>query len=115
MQKIFRTLIIIAMLITAYLMILAWQKDYGGQTATVATTTQSSQASDIAPTSGDVPVSASATASPVATEGKLISVKTDRYDIKINPVGGDIVHAALVDYASTLGSSEPFVILEQVT
>ncbi len=113
MQKIFRGLLIVAMLITAYLLILAWQKDYGNTPA--PTTTQSASASassDLGATSGsDLPVSV-ATAGAGNPNSPLISVKTDRYDIKINPVGGDIVYAALVEYDATLGSDSPFVLLE---
>ncbi|MDO4250176.1 MAG: membrane protein insertase YidC [Moraxella sp.] len=113
MQKIFRGLLIVAMLITAYLLILAWQKDYGNTPA--PTTTQSAPASassDLGATSGsDLPVSV-ATAGAGNPNSPLISVKTDRYDIKINPVGGDIVYAALVEYDATLGSDSPFVLLE---
>lgn len=113
MQKILRVLIIIAMLITSYLLILAWRDDYATtkptQTAPVATTTN-----DV-PTavSGDVPVLNSAqTASTPVQAGQLISVSTDRYDIKIDPVGGDVVWASLKQYDATLGGDEPFALLE---
>lgn len=109
MQKIFRTLIIIAMLITSYLLILAWQKDYGGQAPTPAQAI-SVAGSDLAPATGDLPVSASAPTAPASTN--LISVSTDVYDIKINPVGGDVVYAGLKQYAKTLGGDEAFAILE---
>lgn len=115
MQKIFRTLIIIAMLITSYLLILAWQKDYGNapapsSAATVATT---STTSDMPAPSGDLPAVVSAASAPTAPQ--LISVKTDLYDIKINPVGGDIVYSALNRYDATLNSHEPLVLLEDST
>lgn len=108
MQKIFRTLIIIAMLITTYLLVLAWQKDYGNTVAPVTTT--SVAGSDIAPISGDLPVSTTPTQT--AQNQALIDVTTDVYTLKIDPVGGDIVHLALKEYDAKLGSSEPFVLLE---
>lgn len=126
MQKILRVLIIIAMLITAYLLILAWRDDYANQpVATDTPAAQSSVGSDIPSSnaSGDLPAAntqaaGTATAqdvSGVAEAGSnsgLISVSTDRYDIKINPVGGDIVYAALKQYDATLDSDTPFVLLE---
>ncbi|WP_350583111.1 membrane protein insertase YidC, partial [Pseudomonas sp. HY2-MNA-CIBAN-0224] len=51
------------------------------------------------------------TATPAKDAG-LITVTTDRYDIKINPEGGDIVYAALKQYNATLDSETPFVLLE---
>ncbi len=121
MQKIFRVMIIIAMLITAYLLILAWRDDYADAPAVDAvTTTETSVGADIPSTTGavgDVPVQtlptseSSVVAAPVKDAG-LITVTTDRYDVKINPEGGDIVYAALKQYNATLDSDEPFVLLE---
>ncbi|WP_372860326.1 membrane protein insertase YidC [Psychrobacter sp.] len=126
MQKIFRVMIIIAMLITAYLLILAWRDDYADAPAvdTVSETTTSVGA-DIPSTTGaagDIPVQTlpvdnntvandAVTATPAKDTG-LITVTTDRYDIKINPEGGDIVYAALKQYDATLDSDKPFVLLE---
>ncbi len=112
MQKIFRTLIIIAMLITSYLLILAWQKDYGGQAATTTAQTATSTSSDLTPSTGDLPASTLAPTPNSAANTGLISVSTDVYDIKINPVGGDVVYAGLKKYPKTLGSQESFAVLE---
>ena len=126
MQKIFRVMIIIAMLITAYLLILAWRDDYADAPAVdTVPETATSVGADIPSTSGaagDIPVqtlpvdnatvnNGAVTATPAADAG-LITVTTDRYDIKINPVGGDIVYAALKQYNATLDSDKPFVLLE---
>ncbi len=117
MQKILRILIIAAMLITTYLLILAWRDDYAGKPAEQQTATSQVAGQDVpgAHSASDVPntvnsVTATAPAAPV--EGELISVSTDRYDIKINPVGGDIVYAALKEHDAQMGSNEPFVLLE---
>ena len=125
MQKIFRVMIIIAMLITAYLLILAWRDDYANEPATkVASEAAVSVGSDIPSTvgaAGDIPVqtvgaetvgSATTQQAAAATNSGLITVSTDRYDIKINPDGGDIVYAALKQYDATLKSDDPFVLLE---
>ena len=126
MQKIFRVMIIIAMLITAYLLILAWRDDYADAPAVdTVPETATSVGADIPSTSGaagDIPVqtlpvdkgtvdNGTVTATPTANAG-LITVTTDRYDIKINPEGGDIVYAALKQYDATLDSDKPFVLLE---
>ena len=121
MQKIFRVMIIIAMLITAYLLILAWRDDYADAPAVDAVPeTSTSVGADIPATTGaagdipaqTLPVDASAVAAAPETNTGLITVTTDRYDIKINPEGGDIVYAALKQYDATLNSEKPFVLLE---
>ena len=113
MQKILRILIIIAMLITAYLLILAWRDDYAGKPATTQPVAAQTTHSDVPTTqaTGDIP-SLSAGSVADATNANLISVSTDRYEIKINPVGGDIVYAALKQHNATKDSTEPFVLLE---
>ncbi|KAA0913395.1 membrane protein insertase YidC [Psychrobacter sp. ANT_WB68] len=121
MQKIFRVMIIIAMLITAYLLILAWRDDYADAPAVeTVPKTATSVGVDIPSTSGaagDIPVqtlpvgTGTVAETPAANTG-LITVTTDRYDIKINPEGGDIVYAALKQYDATLDSDKPFVLLE---
>ncbi|MEN6669527.1 membrane protein insertase YidC [Psychrobacter sp. B38] len=121
MQKIFRVMIIIAMLITAYLLILAWRDDYADEPAVDAVPeTTASVGADIPSTTGaagDIPVQTlptdtNAVTSTPAQDTGLITVTTDRYDIKISPEGGDIVYAALKQYNATLDSDEPFVLLE---
>ena len=121
MQKIFRVMIIIAMLITAYLLILAWRDDYADAPAVEATPkAATSVSSDIPATTGvagDIPVQTlpidnSVPTTALTKDTGLISVTTDRYDIKIDPEGGDIVYAALKQYDATLDSDEPFVLLE---
>lgn len=121
MQKIFRVMIIVAMLITAYLLILAWRDDYADAPAVdTSPKTATSIGADIPSTtgaSGDIPVQTLPTDASVAAavpteDAGLITVTTDRYDIEINPEGGDIVYAALKQYDATLDSDEPFVLLE---
>lgn len=125
MQKILRYLIIVAMLITTYLLILAWQRDYGNvnanQSATTAvTTTQSSNADVPSATNvnagGDVPVASilpsTKTGTSTTPSNGLISVQTDKYDLRINPVGGDVVYAALREQDATLTNPQPFVLLQ---
>ncbi|WFF38669.1 membrane protein insertase YidC [Moraxella nasibovis] len=114
MQKILRILIIIAILITTYLLVLAWRDDMANAPKVAPVATQTTGADVPNATLGDVPATANtiSTDAPAATSSALISVSTDRYDIRIDPVGGDIVHAALKQYDATLNSPERFVLLE---
>ncbi|MDO4441426.1 MAG: membrane protein insertase YidC [Moraxella sp.] len=115
MQKILRILIIIAILITTYLLVLAWRDDSMNAPKVAPVATQSSTADVPVASGGDVPAAAGQMAdTPVsaASAANLISVSTDRYDIRINPVGGDIIYAALKQYDATLDSKERFVLLE---
>lgn len=125
MQKILRVLIIIAMLITAYLLVLAWQKDYANvpdsSTDAVTPSVSTTSGSDIPNSTGasDIPTGIvtdiPSTEDEVTTakvSSKLINVTTDLYQVKIDPVGGDVVYAALRDYDATLDSEAPFVLLE---
>ena len=115
MQKILRILIIIAILITSYLLILAWRDDYANHTqaAKPAVATSTSDVPNVQVQGSDVPMlnAGQAASTPVAAN-KLITVNTDRYEIKIDPVGGDVVYAALREYDADLGSQERFVLLE---
>lgn len=114
MQKILRILIIVAILITTYLLVLAWRDDAANTPKVASATTQAATIDLPNANAGDVPTTTNASSDPATTalDGQLISVSTDRYDIRINPVGGDIVHAALKQYDATLNGNEPFVLLE---
>lgn len=114
MQKILRILIIVAILITTYLLVLAWRDDAANTPKVASATTQAATIDLPNANAGDVPTTTNASSDPTTTasDGQLISVSTDRYDIRINPVGGDIVHAALKQYDATLNGNEPFVLLE---
>ena len=125
MQLWARIAILGAMFVVAYLLILAWQKDYGhvepkvqqeavavskdvsadlpnGQTATA--TTDMPQA-NIATTQQTTDATA-----PVSQQ--LISVQTDLYHLWINPKGGDIVRIELLNHDKNKDSDDPFVMLE---
>lgn len=124
MQKILRYLIIVAMLITSYLLILAWQKDYGNVNANAPAATMANSQTNHADVpngamtsvNGDVPVATAAQgalpASSQTQASQLISVQTDKYDIRINPIGGDVVYAALREQDATLDNDHPFVLLQ---
>ena len=125
MQQWARFAILGAMFVVAYLLILAWQKDYGhaetrpqqeaavvshevsadlpnGQTATAASDMpQANIATQQTTTDATAPVSQ-----------QLISVQTDLYHLWINPKGGDIVRIELLNHDKNKDSDQPFVMLE---
>ncbi len=123
-----RNLILVGLAIISYLMILAWQQDYGN-TSTHSTTTNAvsnnsaevAKATDLpsAPavaanadipavvTKADLPVSA-----PVQSSTGLIHIKTDVLDLQIDPTGGDVVSLALPTYTKTVNSKESFNLLQ---
>ena len=104
MQQWARIAILGTMFVVAYLLILAWQKDYGHVATPAVQKTTATVSHDV---SADLPNAQTATASsdmpqaniaaPQATETtapvsqQLISVKTDLYHLWISPKGGDIV------------------------
>ena len=125
MQQWARIAILGAMFVVAYLLILAWQKDYGhaeqkpqqnaavvshevsadlpnGQTATAASDVpQANNAATQQTTDATAPVSQ-----------QLISVQTDLYHLWISPKGGDIVRVELLNHDKNKDRDEPFVMLE---
>ncbi|MPW43870.1 membrane protein insertase YidC [Acinetobacter guerrae] len=126
MQQWARFAILGAMFVTAYLLILAWQKDYGHSTTSAqpapAAVVASHEVSADLPnsqataTSTDVPQANIATqqvtdaTAPVSQQ--LISVQTDLYHLWINPKGGDIVRIELLNHDKDKNSDQPFVMLE---
>lgn len=123
-----RTLLIVAMAVVGYMLILAWQKDYGPKPVTdaVAETaaTPGAPGSDTpavpatSANNGDVPVAPVAVAattvpaeSAVQVSG-LVNVKTDVLDIQIDTRGGDIVRAALPQYTQSIDSNKSFVLMD---
>ena len=110
-----------ALFISGYLLFLQWNQDYGPQSEqSVAQSTQTETTSQAS--SNDLPVASQSSTSNANAEipqnvtnvaaGQLIEVTTDTLRVAINPVGGDLVSAALLDYKKELGQSESFVILE---
>ena len=110
-----------ALFISGYLLFLQWSQDYGPQsTQSVAQSTQTETSSQVSEddlplaaqqssTTNNVEIPQSAT---TVAPGKLIEVTTDTLRVAINPVGGDLVEAALLNYTKELGKPDSFVILE---
>ncbi|MCC4274279.1 membrane protein insertase YidC [Marinomonas communis] len=110
-----------ALFVSGYLLFLQWNQDYG-TAATAQTASTTSESSVVTSADSDLPSASTTTlaasdadipdqATKVA-KGQLIHVKTDTLDVAINPVGGDLVEASLLQYYKTLEGKEPFVILD---
>lgn len=121
--------------IITYLMLLVWQEDYppsidDGTSSSVGipqipdggNTSTTSLASDIpssvptvpSPTANDTPTVATASNAVIsALSEESIFVHTDTFEIRINPVGGDIVYLALPLYLKQIDvANDPFVLLD---
>ncbi|AXW86464.1 membrane protein insertase YidC [Lonsdalea britannica] len=97
-----RNLLLIALLFVTFMIWQAWETD-NNPPATTQTTQQSTNNAV-----GD----AANQGVPASGQGKLITVKTDVLSLTINTRGGDIEQANLLSYPATLGSTEPFLLLE---
>ena len=58
------------------------------------------------------PTPAAVTGQPVENLGDLVEVTTDTLSLQISLSGGDIVYLALPQYKTTLGGTDPFVLLD---
>jgi YidC/Oxa1 family membrane protein insertase len=109
-----RTFLIFALLAVAYMLFMAWEKDYGPQppAAVAAASTAGAPAS----ADGSVP-GASGTAAPAAVPGtvneasaQLITLTTDTLRLTIDTRGGTVVRSELLHYPSvprTKATPEP--------
>ncbi|MEX0963742.1 MAG: membrane protein insertase YidC [Pseudohongiellaceae bacterium] len=128
-----------ALAIVTYFMLLAWQDDYpptiNDGSASRVEIPQIPNAQNSAAPNNDLPDSIPTTTPTRATNGQtntpttapianpvsngasssaaLIEVHTDTFDIRINPVGGDIVYLALPLYLKQIDvANDPFVLLD---
>lgn len=128
-----------ALAVVTYLMLLQWQEDFppaidDGSSSRIEipqipNAQNGSAAGNDLPSdipAGALPVAASntsdaptvaAVSNPSATSStstaELISIRTDTFDIRIDPVGGDIVHLALPLYLKKIDvADDPFVLLD---
>ncbi|RAR59558.1 protein translocase subunit yidC [Onishia taeanensis] len=125
-----RLLLLIPLAVLAYLLVVQWNQDYGQVTAE---TQAPSVATSGEPTGQDNPDEASGLSVPTTSSNPqgssdltgnmsdpaaandnsraLVAVTTDVLDVRIDPQGGDIVYAALLDHKLTNTSDQPFVLL----
>lgn len=117
MQKWARLIILAGMLVTAYLLFLAWQKDYSQaevKNQQAVATSQSVSADLTQSSNSDLPQANTAGVVATAETGSqnLVAVKTDLYQLWIDPKGGDIVRLELLQHNKAKDGDEPFVMLE---
>jgi YidC/Oxa1 family membrane protein insertase len=131
-MEIQRALVLTAIAVVTYMMILAWQRDYG-QVQPVTDTVRTEQvvadtgvptASEAVPDSGEIPaVSAvaengEAAVIPVAVVDqngdRIVTVTTDVFQLEIDRLGGDIVRLALPGYPLHAETpDQPFLLLQR--
>ncbi|AUD58473.1 membrane protein insertase YidC [Shewanella sp. Pdp11] len=105
-----RNILLIGLLFVSFLLWQQWQADK----APKPVATESSLVANAASShSADVPEADTGVPAAVTATSKLITVKTDQLDVQINPIGGDIVFAALVSHKMEQDKDQPFVLLEQ--
>ncbi|MFP1892943.1 membrane protein insertase YidC [Lonsdalea quercina] len=97
-----RNLLLIALLFVTFMIWQAWETDKNPPATTQTTQQSTNNAVGDAANQGV----------PASGQGKLITVKTDVLSLTINTRGGDIEQANLLSYPATLGSTEPFLLLE---
>jgi YidC/Oxa1 family membrane protein insertase len=119
-----RSFLLIALALVSFLLYQQWQVDYNTPTQPVTTTQNQTVVADSAlppssavATSDDLPTSDSAANLPELNakpaNPNLIQVTTDSLDIKIDPRGGDVVSATLLNHDATHLSEEKFVLLSE--
>ena len=107
-----RNLLFIGLLVVSFLLWQQWQTDKAPKPQQVATATQQ-QADNFVPetssgTTSDIPAEKA-----VATSRKLITITADQLQLLVDPVGGDIVEAKLLNHTVSQDSKEPFTLLTQ--
>ena len=123
-----RSIILVALAVVSYMLILAWNEDYG-QVNTVQKTTQSPTKEQLIET--DIPRPTNTTDDFVTPEeikqsdaitsdsvsetnlNQIVHISTDVLDIKIDLKGGNIISATMPHYKTSLGSEEPLSLLEK--
>ncbi len=115
-----RSFLIIGRALVSFLLWQSWQKDYGPQPVVPVEQQQTQETSQGVPSfnengSEDVPSSDSVPAAqPIAaaqSSNRIIEVKTDTLDLRIDLLGGDVVSADLLKFPVEQGSDIPYSLL----
>lgn len=115
-----RSFLIIGLALVSFLLWQQWQKDYGPQPIQPVAQEQAEQTTQGVPSfenasSEDVPSGDSVPAAqPIATTqntNRIIEVKTDTLDLRIDLLGGDVVTADLLKFPVKQGSEIPYSLL----
>lgn len=121
-----RILILFGLAVTSYMLILAWNEDYGQGQVETGPAPVEEVIVDAVPESVDLPQVDSGDDvprldEPAADTGideirvarKLVKVTTDVLDVQIDPLGGDIVRVALPGYPASLKTPDvPFLLVD---
>ncbi len=114
-----KNLLIAAILATLLMLVIRWHEfqEQLPASAAVASQTSSSTAAGTVPVSNsEIPTAANESTETVKADlaaTQLISVKTDSFELTINPLGGDIVQLALPRHFLKLDTpDQPFVLLD---
>lgn len=122
-----RTLLTAAIVVLSFMLMVEWGKfsqQHDKPAAPAAAVPATVPGAPAASSDADVPAVASPAAPGTAPDRasepaknadveRLVHVRTDVLDIRIDRQGGDIVYAALPQYKTKLDAPEPFVILQQ--
>ena len=118
-----RSFLIIGLALVSFLLWQQWQKDYGPQPIQTVETEQTQQSAQGVPSfegntlsqNEDVPQADSVPAlQPAAANtaaNRIIEIKTDTLDLRIDLLGGDVVSADLLKFPVVQGSEEPYSLL----
>jgi len=118
-----RSFLIIGLALVSFLLWQQWQKDYGPQPIQTVETEQNQQSAQGVPSfegtapsqNEDVPQADSVPAlQPAVTNtaaNRIIEIKTDTLDLRIDLLGGDVVSADLLKFPVVQGSEEPYSLL----
>jgi len=121
-----RSILFVGLAIVSYMLILAWNEDYGQQstieTAQVSTVEPSFESNIVVKKTNEddfsVPEDTNSDsfvkeASEHQRTTQFIQITTDLLDIKIDLSGGNIISTSMFEYDSTLGSDSPLALLQK--
>ncbi|BCO21129.1 membrane protein insertase YidC [Alteromonas sp. KC3] len=116
-----RSFLIIGLALVSFLLWQQWQKDYGPQLVEPAAQEQTQQTAQGAPSfedvnseevpSGDAAAPSAQVATASQNTSRIIEVKTDTLDLRIDLLGGDVVSADLLKFPVKQGSDIPYSLL----
>jgi len=132
-----RTIILVAIAIVTYMMVLAWQQDYGQipvadtdaptqfddpPADVISADATPSKPSNPVPQTEDIPSALpDHAADPIAVpdtasqdEDRRVTVTTDVFTLELDRLGGDIIRVTLSDYPTQVSTpNQPFILLER--
>lgn len=101
-----RSLLVIALLFISFLVYQQWQLDYHTPKPVVTEQVK---------VSSDVPASSTSSTSDIATtaqiQGRVITLENDVLRLKVDTLGGDVIHSELLKHDAELDSNTPFTLL----